>query len=222
MAQTLAQLRTEAQQRSNQENKTLVATSEWNRYLNEAIAELYDLIVSSFPHYYVSSSPFTLSSSNRLDLTTLSPIFYKLRAVDFLVTPSRPRDVRPFNFAERNRFSQLVYSGSYTLWYTPVPPVLVQDSDTLDSILDVWSEFIPITAAIAAAVKEESPIDGFAAQKAAIIARINAAAPNRDGEPGQAADLTGPFVPGESGRRYALEGTNLIILGSDYDLWAYV
>ena len=33
---TLASLRAEAQQRANQENKTLVATSEWNRYVNLA------------------------------------------------------------------------------------------------------------------------------------------------------------------------------------------
>lgn len=204
-AQTLANLRLESQQRSNQENKTLVATSEWNRYINEAIAELYDLVIAVNPHYYVRSSPFTLSSVNTLDLTTLTGGFYKLRGVDYLPTTNgRAGTLHPFNFAERNKQGYRAYAlegtslmvlptsnfaGNYTIWYTGTPPTLTVDGDTLDTILDVWSEYITVTAAIAAAVKEESPIDGLAAQKAVLVERVNKAAANRDAEPTQAADL---------------------------------
>jgi len=207
MAQTLANLRLEAQQRSNQENKTLVSTSEWNRYINEAIAELYDMVLSVNPHYYVRSFPFTLSSVNTLDLTTLTGGFYKLRGVDYLPsTTTYAVTLHPFVFAERNRQGYRAYAlegtnllilpnsnfaGNYTIWYTGIAPTLVADGDTLDMILDVWSEFITVTAAIAAAIKEESPIDGLAAQKVIISDRIGKAAANRDGEPAQAADLTG-------------------------------
>ncbi len=205
MAQTLLNLRTEAQQRCNQENKTLVATAEWNRYINEAIAELYDMVLSVNPHYYVRQFPFTLSSVNTLDLTTLTGGFYKLRGVDYLpTTTGRAITLHPFVFAERNRAGYRAYAlegtnlmilpnsafaGNYSIWYTSIAPVLVADGDTLDTILDVWSEFITVTAAIAAAIKEESPIDGLAAQKVAISDRIGKAAANRDGEPAQAADL---------------------------------
>lgn len=220
MAQTLAQLRTSAQQRANQENKTLVATSEWNRYIQEAVDELYDLIVSSFPHYYLSSFAFTLSSSNQQSIAALTPIFYKLRGLDFLFAGAqRPLTVRPINFAERNRFAATNFAGSYTLWYTPRPPQLTADGDTLDFILDNWSKYVVLTAALAALPKEESPTDDLLGEKAIQLDRIKTAAPNRDGEPGQAADLmTGDR--NESGRRYMLEGANLILLGSDVWDWA--
>jgi hypothetical protein len=220
MAQTLATLRTESQQRCNQENRTLVGTPEWNRYINEAIGELYDLVTSSYPHYYLSSFPFTLAGSNQQSISALTPLFYKLRGLDYLFAGNaKPMSVHPLSFLERNKYGNLNFAGNYTLWYNPQPPTLVADGDTLDFILDVWSEFIPVTAAIAGAMKEESPTDDLLARKAQIIARINAAAPNRDGEPGQAADLTS-WAPGDSGRRYMLEGGNLIIVGSDDGDWA--
>lgn len=218
MAQTLANLRAEAQQRANQENKTLVVTADWNRYVNEAIAELYDIIVAINPHYYVSSSAFTLTSANTFALTTVTPTFYKLRGVDYLPSATgQPITVHPFNFQERNRFRAQGFAGNYTLWYTPIPPVLVADSDPLDFILDVWSEFVPVTAAIVALTKEESDISALAAVKAAVMARISASAPSRDGEPGQAADLTTPqdydwdYTGAPASRVYSLEGSNLVI-----------
>jgi hypothetical protein len=218
MAQTLAQLRAEAQQRSNQENKTLVATADWNRYINEAIAELYDLVLSVNPHYYVSNSSFTLTSLNTLDLTTLTPTFYKLRGVDYLPSANgQPVTVHPFNFLERNRWRNQGFAGTYTIWYTPAPPTLVADGDVLDFILNTWAEFIPVTAAIVAAVKEESDISSLAAQKVAIADRITTSAPTRDSEPGQAADLTTPqdydwdYTGAPASRVYSLEGSSLVI-----------
>lgn len=220
--QTLAQLRAEAQQRCNQENKTLVSTAEWGRYLNEAIAELYDIIITANPHYYVSQIPFTLTSVNTFDLTTATGSFYKLRGLDYLPSgPAYPVTVNPLNFQERNRFWNQNFQGSYNLWYTPPAPVLVNDGDTLDMTLNNWAEFITVTTAIAGAVKEESPIDSLGAQKDAIMARVRGAAPNRVGGPQQAADLSGGNARGESGRRYMLEGSNLVIVGGSYlDPWA--
>lgn len=218
MAQTLANLRAEAQQRANQENKTLVAPADWNRYINEAIAELYDVIVAVNPHYYVSSSAFTLTAVNTFALTTLAPVFYKLRGVDYLPSATgQPVTVHPFNFQERNRYRNQGFAGTYTVWYTPVPPTLTADGDTLDFILDVWSEFIPVTAAIVALTKEESDISALAAVKQAVLARISASAPSRDGEPGQAADMTTPwdydwdYTGAPAARAYSIEGSNLMI-----------
>lgn len=223
MPQTLANLRLEAQQKCNQENKTLLSTSEWNRAINEAISELYDLILATQPHYYVSSFPFTLSGSNQQSIAALSPLLFKIRGLDYLWSTSntRPMSVRPLNFAERNRFSSTNFSGNYNLWYSPVAPTLTVDGDTLDFILDVWAEYITVTAAITGATKEESPTEDLMAKKALQIDRINKSAATRDGEPGQAADLTlGSEGLGECGRRYMLEGSNLIVLGSDLGFWA--
>lgn len=218
MAQTLANLRAESQQRANQENKTLVATADWNRYVNEAIAELYDLILSVNPHYYVSSSPFALTTVNTFALTTLTPTFYKLRGIDYLPSANgQPITVHPFNFQERNRYRNQGFAGNYTIWYTPSPPVLVADGDTLDFILDNWSEFVAVTAAIVSMAKEESDISALVAIKAAISDRVLASAPSRDSEPGQAADLTTPqdydwdYTGAPAARVYSLEGANLVI-----------
>lgn len=218
MAQTLAMLRAEAQQRANQENKSLVGTAEWNRYINEAISELYDRVIAVNPHYYVSTASFTLSSSNAVALSTFTG-FYKLRGVDYR-QGSRSVDVLPFDFlSERNLFSDQHYAGTYTAWWTPTPPTLVLDADTLDAILDVWAEYVVVTAAIPAVVKEESDLSGLAALKQSLIERIDKSAATRNATPGQAADLTGGG-PADSGRRYALRGSDLVILGSDRaDLW---
>jgi hypothetical protein len=221
--QTLANLRAEVQERCNQENKTLVSTSEFNRYINLAIAELYDLIVSNQPHYYVSQAPFTLTASNAFDLTTVSSGFYKLRGIDYLPSGAAyPVTVMPLNFQERNRFWNQNFAGTYTLWFTPAPPVLVNDSDTLDTILNVWAEFITVSAAIPAAVKEEANnIPELGAMKDMISKRVMGASPNRDAGPQQAADYMSDRRAGDSGRRYLLEGTNLLILGGSYlDPWA--
>lgn len=206
MAQTLSSLRLESQQRCNQESKNLIGSAEWNRYINEAISELYDAVLAVNPHYYVRSFPFTLSSVNTLDLTTLTGGFYKLRGVDYLPSANgRAITLHPFNFAERNRQGYRAYAlegsnlmilpntnfaGNYTIWYTGIAPVLVGESDPLDMILDVWSEYITVTVAIAGATKEESPIDALSQQKALLMERVGKAAANRDGEPAQAADLT--------------------------------
>lgn len=220
MARTLLQLRDEAKQRSNQESKTLVSDAEWTRYINEALGELYDLIVSSHPHYYLSSFAFTLAATNTQVLTALSPLFYKVRGLDNLFGGSqRPLTVHPLNFAERNQYSNTNFAGQYVLWYTPQPPILAADGDVLDFILDVWSEYIPVTAAIAGSMKEEGPTDDMLLRKSQIEARVRAAAPNRDGEPGQAADLSSA-MPGDSGRRYILGGTGITIVGSDALGWA--
>ena len=218
MAQTLANLVAEAEQRANQESKTLVSPAEWRRYTNLAISELYDRIVAVNPHYYVSSADFTLSSANSVALSTLTN-FWKLRGVDFRIG-SRSLDVRPFDFmSERNRFSSQNFAGTYTAWWTPTPPSLSADGDTLDAILDVWAEYITVTAAIQAVAKEESDLTGLAALKQALIERISVSAGTRSAEPGQAADLS-TGGPADSGRRYALRGASLVILGSDPpDLW---
>lgn len=339
MANSLADLRLRSKQRCNQENRTLLSESEWTGLINDAVGELYDLVVATNPAYYLRSFNFTLAAVNTLDLTTLPGGFYKLRGVDYLASAQRPVTLHPFNFGERNRQGYRAYSvdygsslaiqpptnfaGNYTIWYTPTPPqfehakftvrlatvaalpscislgvgpahslnalangaltvdgaaavqfdrVLVKNevstkdngiytvtnagsagtpwglqraadydenaeiangdmirvtagavnagavfrnastvinidvsplafgldtfaNETLDAILDVWSEYIVVTAAIAGAIKEESPIDSLGAVKSLMIDRINKAVPNRDGEPGQAADLTSPYGP---------------------------
>lgn len=65
------------------------------------------------------------------------------------------------------------------MWYAPRPLSLVKDTDTIDGVSG-WEEYIVIDAAIKAMQKEESDCQELMLQKAAMIARINSAAENRD------------------------------------------
>lgn len=108
-------------------------------------------------------------------------------------------------FAERNRYSipnmQAFYgltnlryrlqgnnvwftptpAGGQTirLWYVPRLSSLVNLTDTCDGVSG-WTEYIIVDAATKCMQKEESDVSVLMAQKAALIARIEAAAENRD------------------------------------------
>lgn len=69
------------------------------------------------------------------------------------------------------------------LWYIPRMTTLLQDNDIADGVSG-WTEYIALDAAIKALQKEESDVSVLAAQKMAMLERIEAAAENRDaGEP---------------------------------------
>ena len=204
MAITLAELRTRARQRADMEESQFVSDSELNGYINNSIAELHDILVQSYSSdYYISSYSFnTVSQQDSYDLPD---DFYKLRGVDAALNGNDPYTLRPFNFNERNRFrnfgvwsllgianiryrivgNQLTFSPTpdgvtaITLWYVPVATELVADTDELRDF-NGYNEYIIIDAAIKMAQKEESDVSVLAAQKAAIIQRLNAAAQNRD------------------------------------------
>ena len=69
------------------------------------------------------------------------------------------------------------------VWYIPRMVELLSDTDIADGVSG-WTEYIIVDAAIKALQKEESDVSVLMAQKQALIARIEAAAENRDaGEP---------------------------------------
>lgn len=69
------------------------------------------------------------------------------------------------------------------LWYIPRMATLLKDTDIADGVSG-WTEYIAVDAAIKALQKEESDVTVLAAQKMALIQRIEDAAENRDaGQP---------------------------------------
>jgi hypothetical protein len=133
--------------------------------------------------------------------------FLKLLGVDLALqsTTNSWVTLHPFNFSARNRYSypnmqtfygvgnlryriqannlwlQPVPASGQTirLWYVPRTAVLSGDSDTSDGI-GGWLEYVITDAAIKALQKAERPLDALAAQKLALITRIESAAENRD------------------------------------------
>lgn len=128
--------------------------------------------------------------------------------------------LKPFNVAERNWYSApnvvgwngrtnlryrlngsklwikpLPASGqTIRLWFAPRFIPLSAESDTFDGISG-WTEYVIVDSAIKALVKEESDVSVLMAQKQALIARIEAAAANRDaGMPATVADAQSEWL----------------------------
>lgn len=203
---TLGQIRTMAQQRADMVNSNFVSTTEWNTYINNSYFELYDLLVTTYEDYYITS-PYTISTDGT-NLITLPTDMYKLNGVDLGLSNSSNAWVtlQKFDFISRNRFiyPQLTstYPGffglSYRLvgnklmliptppagqylriWYTPKLTQLLQDNDIAVGISG-WLEYVVVDAAIKAMQKEESDVSVLMAEKMALIKRIEESAMNRD------------------------------------------
>jgi len=140
-------------------------------------------------------------------LYSAAPPIYKLLGLDLSLSgdPSSFITIPPFMFAERNRYAvpnmQSFYgltnlryrlqgnnvwftpqpAGGQTIrmWYVPRLTPLTSDASLVDGVSG-WTEYIIVDAAIKAMQKEESDVSVLMAQKQALIARIEAAAENRD------------------------------------------
>jgi len=117
MTVTLLQLRTLARQRADLENSQYVTDSELNGYINNSVAELYDLLIGCYDSdYFIESIEFnSVPGQNDYQLPngTLysgAKPFYKLRGVDAKINTSNYFTLRPFNFNERNRNEDFAWS----------------------------------------------------------------------------------------------------------------
>jgi hypothetical protein len=214
MAETLASLRDQARLRADMQNSKFVSDAEFNQYISDSYAELYDLLVSKFEDYYTADPlVFHVDSGNTYDL----PVdFYKLKGLDRALSDSNDwYTLRPFTFEDRNarrsatRFrglypairyrifgNKILFSpddqaaGNYRMWYIPRYTPLVNDTDTVEDVIG-WEVYIVVDAAMKALQKEESDISVIMAMKQALIARIDTMAANRDvGEPDRVTDIS--------------------------------
>jgi hypothetical protein len=204
MAITLAELRTQARQRADQEDSNFVSDSELTSYINNSIAELHDILIQAYSSdYYLSEYDFnTVAGQAAYDLPA---DFYKVLGVDVKLNNSDFFTIKRFNFNERNKFddfgvwsvlgitavryrvmgSQLRFTPipddatAVKLWYIPLAEKLVADADEL-SDLNAYSEYVIVDAAIKMMAKEESDPTILIQQKAALKRRIEEAANNRD------------------------------------------
>lgn len=218
MTVTLAQTRLAVRQRADMDgtaaSDSFVSDSELNGYINASIGEFNDIVVSKNLDNYLTSSQFTLSTSN--NLFTLTSSFYKLAGVDRLLdgdptsVTANWYDVHKFSFNERNFNNNALASafyqpfvryriignnitflpaqscaGTYQIWWYPKAPVLVADGDSYDDT-QYWWDYVVVDAAIKCLNKEESDVTVLMAQKEGLKERINAMAADRDyGEPEQ-------------------------------------
>lgn len=204
MTITLAELRLRSRQKADRENSQFVEDEELDFMINSSAAELHDLLVmANSADYSVSSYDFTTVSGT--ESYALPVDMYKLKGVDaFIIGNDLPFTLRPFNFNERNRNNlttwgrltvpairyrilgdNLVFSPvpdaatPIKIWYTPLAPKLVADTDTLRD-LNQFSEYVIVDVAIKYLQKEESDVTLLMQQKADLKRRIEVMANNRD------------------------------------------
>lgn len=214
---TLGNMRLEAQQRCNFENKPFITTQEWNSMISQSRKELYDIIIQKFGNDYYLKTPYTYTTSQNLQFYPLPDDFYKLLGVEVALNPGDPSSwvtLKKFEFIQRNLWN---YPNVYTfygitnlryrlednnlyivpiptggetlrIWYAPRPDQLINDTDIVDGVSG-WEEYIIVDCCIKALAKEESDVSIFAGQKQALLKRIEEAAENRDiGEPETVSD----------------------------------
>lgn len=223
---SLTQARLYAQQRADRVNSNFVTLPEWNLYINQAMMELYDILIDTYDDWGIAApAGFTTDGSTNLyplpngtrtftDTSGNSFVaapFYKIRGVDLGANVATANNgwvtIKRFNFSDRNRYfypnsaSTLfgVFNMQYRLmgdklmfiptpsanqpiriWYIPRLPYLLQETDVTSISISGWIEYVIVDAAIRALTKEEADVSTLTAQKAALKARIEGSAQNRD------------------------------------------
>lgn len=129
----LSQIRLQSMQRADRVNSNFVTMPEWNRYINQAMFELYDILVTSYQDYFLatpvqfntngSTSQYPLPNGsiqfqNGFDVnqTITGEPFYKLLRVDLAVQNVNNGYVtmKKFNFIDGNDY---VYPNSSSTIY---------------------------------------------------------------------------------------------------------
>jgi len=118
---SLGEIRQRAQQRADRVNSKFVTVPEWNFFINQAMFELYDLLVTLYEDLYVApAAQFSADGStflyplpdgvmsfiNQANQSFVPRPFYKLIGVDLSLNSANNAyvTVNKFNFIDRNRF----------------------------------------------------------------------------------------------------------------------
>lgn len=119
--QSLGEMRTSAMQRADRLGSNFVTVPEWNSYLNQAMYELYDLLITAYEDYFKApSASFQVNGTSFIyalpdGLTPFfddngSPFvakpFYKLLGMDLAVNTANNGyvTINKYNFVDRNTF----------------------------------------------------------------------------------------------------------------------
>jgi hypothetical protein len=212
-------MRLRARRYADMEQSQFVTDSEVNDYLNDSLADLYDQLVAAYGEDYYMASQVVTTLAN-VSTYTLPTAFYKLSGVvrvDQSVTPERNMGTLDrwerletfqvsnslnFNYpryrivANTIQFSPTPAAGlTIRLFYIPVSPVLVIDSDTFNGI-NGFEDWAVLDAAIKMGDKEEMDVSALRARKDRLERRIMDMGANRDAnESARVTDVSGWGAP---------------------------
>jgi len=205
---TVGNLKLECKQRTNKEGSNFYTDQEMNSMISQSYKELWDILAQKFGDDYFVATPYTYTTGSNQQLYPLPSDFKALMGVEVALNPQDPNSwitVRPFEFIQRNLWN---YPNVYTfygvtnmryrlngnnlmivpitmsgqtlrIWYVPRPNQLINDTDVVDAVAG-WEEYIVTDVCIKMLAKEESDISIYAAQKMALLKRIEEAAEDRN------------------------------------------
>ena len=150
---TYSDLIARSRRRADQENSDFCTDAEVLDYINEAIAELHEMMVSEYELYYVSSTSFSIPTGHADgdNVKELPTSFWKALGCDF-GSGGVTRRIRRYMFQERNAYQSPLLrqgymanlffivegnnirfipesppGGTVTLWYIPEPQKFAGD-----------------------------------------------------------------------------------------------
>lgn len=198
--ETLADMRAAVARRGQYENSDDITSTLLNDFINEAIAELWDLLVGKWQDYYTISTtfPFVIGT----DTYALPSGFYKLRKVELQWSPGppatwhrmEPHDLaiaHEFRSASSRRYRYRIQAGNLVfvplpntletirLYYVPVAPTLVNDDDSIAAI-NGYEELCLQLALKRCKDREDLDTAGIDREIARLTMRIRTAADARD------------------------------------------
>lgn len=221
---TLLQLRDRVREESDNVGSTFVTDAEANKYINASYGELYGLIAQKFgDDYFVQTPPTSITTDGTNQLYALATDVFKVVGVELQITTGQFVSLRPFAFADRNRYGyySTPYSGQVVRYYY-VPrftPLAVDASATVTAIdIGGWDEYIVVDAAIKVTGKEDNDASLLMARKQALINRLEAESENRDA--GMPAKIVDAAALGGWGMAYRLAGEKLWLIGQGLGAYA--
>jgi hypothetical protein len=204
---TLTQLLTAVRTRGDWENSADITDAILTEFLNEGIAELWDILVGKWADYYATAAAVATSVivAPYSDTIALPTTFYKLRKLELLTsgtadtvnavyTRLRPHDLesshqfaggdtRHYRYRIQGSAIRLVpwptRLEAFRLTFVPYATELVSGADTFDGI-NGYEAFAVQLALRRALARQDLPTDQVDAEIARLTLRVRTAADSRD------------------------------------------
>jgi hypothetical protein len=185
MAVPLSEIMSDAKDRADLLNNTLVGDVTWRRWANRSVERLYRLLVTKAPARFHKSASFTLTGS--VNTVALAADFRQLRQRGVTKDPTVPgsrRTLNHYNFGERDAQGALpiwgygreiafdiqagniivepanIAAGNYAYYYLFGPVKWAtngtQDSVDIATVFEPYVDFVADCMAIKGLMKEES------------------------------------------------------------------
>lgn len=180
---TRLELRTVIRQRADMVNSLFVTDAEFNTYIDQSYAWLYDLLVGAYGEdYFVSNVDFTTTVNTTFySFATIAlDTFYKLHGIGLLEGNGHEIILQKYMQGQRGDTTNLPEAGKIIrVYYIPAPSKLASDAATVDGVSG-WEELIIVDCAIKAKDKEESDTQVLMQEREYLLLRIEQMSQNRD------------------------------------------